>query len=167
VRDPFVPGQLDVLADHLRTRRTSLRPGLCGDIPLRVGLTNGCFELFHAGHAESLRSAAGMCDLLIVGINSDASMERIKRKPFVHDEHRAAVVSAIKGVDYVVIFDEDTPMALMDALKPDVYIKGGDYEDKQDSPTFAHAKSLGCDVICTEYITGMSTTKLLEKIRKT
>jgi D-beta-D-heptose 7-phosphate kinase/D-beta-D-heptose 1-phosphate adenosyltransferase len=95
----------------------------------RLVFTNGVFDILHRGHCEYLAEARAQGDAMVVGLNSDESVRRLKgeKKPIVHEEDRAAVLAALASVDYVVIFDEDTPHALISALLPDVLIKGGDY----------------------------------------
>ncbi len=92
-----------------------------------VGFTNGCFDLIHPGHVAVLRGAASECDRLIVGINSDASAAKFKRKPIQSAHARAVVISALEGVDLVVIFEDETPLELIRKLEPDVLVKGSDY----------------------------------------
>lgn len=96
---------------------------------LSIGFTNGCFDVLHFGHLTVLDYTFGKCDRLIVGINSDASVRRIKgrNRPHNPERERAAMVASLAPVDCVVIFEEDTPMKLIEALEPDVLIKGGDY----------------------------------------
>jgi D-beta-D-heptose 7-phosphate kinase/D-beta-D-heptose 1-phosphate adenosyltransferase len=98
-----------------------------------IGFTNGCFDLLHRGHVALLRQAAAYCDFLAVGVNSDASVKRLKGpgRPINPAEARADVLAAIEAVDAVTIFDEDTPLELISAILPDVLIKGGDYRPDQ------------------------------------
>ena len=95
----------------------------------RMVFTNGCFDLLHPGHISYLRAARSLGDALVVGLNSDASVRRLKgpSRPVVPEGDRAAVLEALKSVDAVVVFGEDTPIRLMRELKPAVYVKGGDY----------------------------------------
>lgn len=99
------------------------------DRGLRIGFTNGCFDLIHPGHASLLAQARAACDRLIVGLNSDASVRRLKGegRPVQSEQARAAVLAAFAAVDAVVLFDEDTPLALIEAIRPDVLVKGADY----------------------------------------
>jgi D-beta-D-heptose 7-phosphate kinase/D-beta-D-heptose 1-phosphate adenosyltransferase len=96
---------------------------------LRVGFTNGCFDLLHPGHVELLRQARASCDRLVVGLNSDASVRRLKgpTRPVQNENARSTVMASIGSVDLVILFEEDTPLELIQLLKPDVLIKGGDY----------------------------------------
>lgn len=99
----------------------------------RIGFTNGCFDLLHPGHVSLLAQARGACDRLVVGLNSDASVARLKgpERPIQSETARAAVLASLAGVDLVVIFDEDTPLRLLEALRPDVLVKGADYRLEQ------------------------------------
>jgi len=96
---------------------------------LTVGFTNGVFDLLHPGHVSLVRQARGACDRLIVGINSDASVKRLKgeARPIQNDASRALVLGSLASVDAVVIFPDDTPLAVIEALRPDVLVKGADY----------------------------------------
>ena len=100
---------------------------------LKVGFTNGCFDLLHPGHVSLLRQARGQCDRLVVGLNSDASVKRLKGedRPVQNETARATVLASLAGVDAVVLFSEDTPLALIETLTPDVLIKGADYRVDQ------------------------------------
>ncbi len=95
----------------------------------RLVFTNGCFDLMHAGHAHYLQEAKGYGDILIVGLNSDASVRRLKGKqrPIIDQENRAFMLAALQSVDYVVIFEDDTPFSLIQAILPDILVKGGDW----------------------------------------
>lgn len=131
---------------------------------LRVGFTNGCFDLLHLGHLHSIQEAAAHCDRLIVAINSDASVKRLKgpSRPIHSQETRSQVLAALAIVDMVVIFDEDTPIKPIEALLPDVLIKGGDYTIDQivgASLVQAH----GGQVVIVPIKEGHSTTLTIEK----
>ena len=95
----------------------------------RVVFTNGCFDILHVGHVSYLAEAKALGDILVVGVNSDASIRTLKgpERPINPIEHRLTMLAALKSVDWVIEFEEDTPIALLDALKPDVLVKGGDY----------------------------------------
>lgn len=131
---------------------------------LKVGFTNGCFDLMHPGHIALLRFAAGACDRLIVAINSDASVKRLKgpRRPVQDDAARAAVLGAIGVVDLVVVFDEDTPAELIDLLRPDLLVKGADYTLQQVVGA-ATVEAAGGRVLLAPLIPGQSTTGLLKR----
>lgn len=126
---------------------------------LRVGLANGCFDILHKGHVATLEFASDQCDRLIVGLNSDASVKRLKGdgRPVNSQNDRARVLLALGCVDDVVIFDEDTPADLISAVRPDVLIKGGDYEGEP----IVGAESAG-EVRIAPYVDGCSSTALIE-----
>ena len=96
---------------------------------LSVGFTNGCFDLLHPGHVKTLAAARALCDRLVVGLNTDASISRLKgpERPIQSELARAEVIGALRSVDLVVLFEEDTPLTLIRALRPDVLVKGDDY----------------------------------------
>jgi D-beta-D-heptose 7-phosphate kinase/D-beta-D-heptose 1-phosphate adenosyltransferase len=100
---------------------------------LRVGFANGCFDLIHPGHVSLILQAAEACDRLVVALNTDASVKRLKgpTRPLQDEDARAAVMASIKGVAMVTFFDEDTPIELLRALSPDVIVKGADYREDQ------------------------------------
>jgi D-beta-D-heptose 7-phosphate kinase/D-beta-D-heptose 1-phosphate adenosyltransferase len=128
-----------------------------------IAFTNGCFDLMHIGHVKYLEEAGRGNRVLIVGLNSDASIRRIKgpSRPIVVQKSRAAVLAALETVDFVVIFNEDTPYKTVAAIKPDVLIKGADWKDKS---------VVGADLVkkveFIKYIQGFSTTNIIEKIIK-
>lgn len=129
---------------------------------LVVGVTNGCFDLLHPGHVTLLEEAARNCDRLIVALNSDASVRRLKgpTRPVQNETARAAIIGAIKGVSAVVVFPEDTPRDLLRALQPDVLVKGGDYtRDRVIGADIVEAR--GGRVVLVDLVTGQSTTNLV------
>jgi rfaE bifunctional protein nucleotidyltransferase chain/domain len=130
--------------------------------------TNGCFDLLHPGHVSYLRSARALGDALIIGLNSDISINKLKgpSRPVVPEFDRATVLEALESVDAVVVFDEDTPIRLLREVKPAVYVKGGDYR-VEDLPEAEVAAEIGAEVKILPYETGYSTTALIEKIRIT
>ena len=132
----------------------------------RVVLTNGCFDLLHAGHVASLAEAAACGDLLVVGMNSDQSVRRLKGegRPVVNEADRAAMLAALECVDLVVPFDEETPHQLLYAIRPDVLAKGGSYTVDQ---VVGHevVQSYGGAVVVTKLVDGISTTDLVRKIQ--
>lgn len=131
---------------------------------LTVGFTNGCFDILHPGHIAILRGAASYCDRLIVGLNADASVTRLKgpTRPVQTEASRASVVGAIDCVDLVVVFDEDTPFQLIQALLPDVLVKGADYDESQIVGADI-VRAAGGRVERVELVPGQSTTKLIRK----
>jgi len=129
--------------------------------------TNGCFDILHPGHLFSLAEAAKEADYLVVGLNSDQSVQRLKgpTRPINNTDSRALVLANLMVVDMVVVFEEDTPLELIKALMPDVMVKGGDYtidEIVGAKEVIAH----GGKVIINPIIEGFSTTNLIEKIKK-
>src|SRR5712671_3913811 len=133
---------------------------------LRIGYTNGCFDILHPGHVKVLTAARGACDRLIVGLNSDASTKRLKGKgrPVQDERARAEVLAALEAVDLVVIFEEDTPIKLIALIKPSVLVKGGDYTRDQ---VVGHevVEACGGEVLLVEVLPGFSTTSLVDRAR--
>jgi len=133
---------------------------------LRIGFTNGCFDLLHPGHIKVLAGARSVCDRLVVGLNSDASVKRLKGadRP-VQDVHaRAEILAALEAVDLVVVFDEDTPEQLITRVKPKVLVKGGDYK-KSEVVGHEIVEAQGGDVILIELVPGHSTSAMVERAR--
>ena len=128
----------------------------------RVVFTNGCFDILHAGHVKYLARARELGDLLVVGLNSDASVKRLKgdARPINSQDDRACVLSGLGFVDYVVIFDEDTPLNLITKIKPDVLVKGADYKGKE---------VVGSDIVkevrLIDFVEGKSTTGIIKRIK--
>lgn len=132
---------------------------------LRVGFTNGCFDILHAGHIQLLREARARCDRLVVGLNSDASVGRLKgpTRPVQRAESRAAVLAAIDAVDMVIVFDEDTPLSLIELLLPTDLIKGADY--REDEVIGAEVVKLhGGKVHLVDLVPGLSTSAAIARI---
>lgn len=133
----------------------------------RVVWTNGCFDLFHAGHCRLLQRAAELGDVLIVGVNSDRSVRQLKgrSRPINHEADRAEVVSSIKGVTAACIFDEDWPCEVLWALQPDVVVKGsgGGWRSPADMPETAIVNSYGGDVVIVQTSDRFSTSGMLER----
>lgn len=133
-----------------------------------VVLTNGCFDLLHVGHVEYLTRARALGDALIVGVNDDASVRRLKGpgRPLVPAVERAALVAALAAVDLVVIFEEDTAVELVRRLRPDIYAKGGDWGEPggRRPPEWAAAQAVGAAVHYLPYLPGHSTTRLIQRI---
>ena len=135
---------------------------------LRVGFTNGCFDLLHAGHVALLAQARANCDRLIVGLNSDASVKRLNKgpeRPINGEMPRAVVLASLGGVDAVTIFDEDTPLTLIQALKPDLLVKGSDYT-VDTVVGAAEVQSWGGRVLLADLKPGFSTTGIVAKLGK-
>jgi D-beta-D-heptose 7-phosphate kinase/D-beta-D-heptose 1-phosphate adenosyltransferase len=133
---------------------------------LRVGFTNGCFDLLHPGHVRLLAGARAACDRLVVGLNGDASVTRLKGagRPVQPVQSRAEVLAALEAVDLVVAFDEDTPEKLIAQVKPTVLVKGGDYTREQVVGREI-VEALGGEVVLIEIIPGHSTTSMVERSR--
>jgi len=131
-----------------------------------VVATGGCFDLVHSGHVATLRAARGLGDCLVVCINSDDSVRRLKgpSRPLVSAPDRARVLEALEFVDAVVVFDEDTPAEVLDRLRPDVWAKGGDYAGA-DLPEAAVLRTWGGQAVVLPYLDGHSTTALVERSR--
>jgi D-glycero-beta-D-manno-heptose 1-phosphate adenylyltransferase len=132
----------------------------------RIVFTNGCFDLMHIGHTRYLEAARGLGDLLVVGVNSDASARALKKgpgRPIVSDSQRAEVLAALSSVDYVVIFDESDPEQLISELQPDVLVKGGDWAVDQIVGRKA-VEARGGKVRTIPLVPGVSTTALVKKI---
>lgn len=133
----------------------------------KIAFTNGCFDILHAGHIHSLMQAASFADVLIVGLNSDASTKRLKgdNRPINNEQNRALLLASLVMVDAVVLFDEDTPFELISLVMPDVLVKGGDYT----VDTIVGAKEVianGGSVEIIPLVEGLSTTSLLQKIER-
>jgi D-beta-D-heptose 7-phosphate kinase / D-beta-D-heptose 1-phosphate adenosyltransferase len=133
---------------------------------LRVGFTNGCFDILHPGHVKVLTAARGACDRLIVGLNSDASVKRLKGsgRPVQDERARSEVLAALEAVDLVVLFEEDTPIKLIAQIKPSVLVKGGDYRRDQ---VVGHeiVAANGGEVLLVDILPGFSTTSLVDRAR--
>ena len=133
----------------------------------KIVFTNGCFDIIHAGHVEYLQEAADLGDVLIIGLNSDNSVKRLKgkRRPINSQIDRAKVLSGLVAVDYIVIFEEDTPYKLIDHIKPDVLVKGGDWKPEE---------IVGSDIVLANegsvrslsYKEGNSTSSIINKMKE-
>lgn len=150
---------LDELAAECRAWRREGR---------RIVWTNGCFDLFHAGHARALETARGLGDVLVVGLNSDLSVRGLKgpSRPLCPEGDRAAVLSALEAVTRVVLFDGTRCDREIRAVRPHVWTKSGDYtEDSLDPSERAAVRESGGEIVITPLVEGLSTTRLIEKIR--
>jgi len=134
---------------------------------LRVGFTNGCFDLLHPGHVKLLAGARAACDRLVVGLNGDDSVTRLKGagRPVQQVAARAELLAALEAVDLVVVFDEDTPEKLIARVKPTILVKGSDYK-REDVVGHALVEALGGEVILIDLVPGQSTTSMVERSRK-
>jgi D-beta-D-heptose 7-phosphate kinase / D-beta-D-heptose 1-phosphate adenosyltransferase len=134
---------------------------------LRIGFTNGCFDLIHPGHIHLLGQARAACDRLVVGLNTDASVRRLKgpERPVQSETARATVLSSLASVDLVVLFAEDTPLALIEAMRPDVLVKGADYAPDQVVGANVVRRG-GGRVILVDLLAGEGTTATIERLRE-
>jgi D-beta-D-heptose 7-phosphate kinase/D-beta-D-heptose 1-phosphate adenosyltransferase len=134
----------------------------------RVVLTNGCFDLLHPGHVRYLTAARALGDVLVVALNGDASVRRLKgaQRPILSLPERAEVLAGLAAVDHVIAFDEDTPIALVTALRPDVLVKGADWAE-DDIAGATEVKTWGGRVERIPLVPGVSTTEIMRRIRAT
>ena len=128
----------------------------------KIVFTNGCFDIIHMGHVRYLKQAKALGDILIVGLNSDKSVSSIKpKRPINLQNHRAEVLSSLEMVDYIVLFDEETPDELIKLIQPDILVKGGDWKKEEivGSDIAGETRSL-------PYVEGVSTTGIIERIKR-
>jgi D-beta-D-heptose 7-phosphate kinase/D-beta-D-heptose 1-phosphate adenosyltransferase len=149
--------------DHIKTQDEMAR--LLVELKKRnkkIVFTNGCFDILHAGHVRYLETAKSFGDVLIVGLNSDASVKRLKgeTRPINPEEDRAYLLAALEAVDYVVLFTEDTPLDLIKLIKPNILVKGGDYEGKH-----VVGQEIADELKLVQFVDGKSTTRTIEKIK--
>ena len=133
----------------------------------KIVFTNGCFDILHVGHKRYLQQAATLGDILVVGVNSDASVRRLKgpTRPVNNEQDRAEMLSALGFIDYVVIFDEDTPYELIKKIQPDVLVKGGDYKPEEVvGRDIVEARGGRLELI--SFVEGKSTTNIIKKINQ-
>lgn len=156
---PRAPGTKILTRDELIARFGRPRTGT-------LVFTNGCFDLLHRGHVEYLHAARALGDHLVVGLNSDASVRRLKgpERPLIGEEDRATVLAALEALDAITIFDEDTPRDLIARLLPDVLVKGGDYRPEEVVGR-AEVEAAGGRVVVVPFLQGRSTTGIVERIR--
>ena len=133
----------------------------------RIVFTNGCFDILHAGHVRYLAEARALGDCLVLGLNTDTSVRRLKgeMRPVNTELDRAAVAGALAAVDYVVLFDEPTAEALIEKVRPAIYAKGGDYT-RETLPEAKIIEKYGGEVHFIDLVPGRSTTKIIEKINR-
>ena len=143
--------------DTLRSRETKCN----------VVFTNGCFDLLHRGHADYLSRARDLGDLLIVGLNSDSSVSRLKgpSRPISNQNSRAYLLASFAFVDYVILFEDDTPKKLIEAIRPDILVKGGDYK-KEEVVGWDFVESYGGKVALLDLVLGESTTNLVNRMNR-
>ena len=128
--------------------------------------TNGCFDILHRGHIEYLSGASDLGDIFVIGLNSDSSVNKLKgeNRPAIDEESRSFTMASFEFVDYLVLFREDTPSVLMQVLKPDVWVKGGDYKNIEDLPEYQLMMEIGGEVVILPFVEGFSTTDIYNKI---
>jgi len=133
----------------------------------KIIFTNGCFDILHSGHVTYLNKSKELGDVLIVGLNSDNSVRRLKgaSRPINNEIDRAYILDNLKSVDYVSIFDEDTPLELIKKVLPDIITKGGDYK-KENVVGYSVVKEYGGDVVIIDLVEGKSTTDIIKRIEK-
>ncbi|OFY71173.1 MAG: glycerol-3-phosphate cytidylyltransferase [Bacteroidetes bacterium RIFCSPLOWO2_12_FULL_37_12] len=150
------------LSQLLHQRKLWLREGKT------LVFTNGCFDLLHLGHVKYLEKAKSLGDILVIGLNSDKSVKKLKGKtrPILDEKCRAGLLASFFFVDFVILFHDLTPLKLIEELKPDVLVKGGDYKIK-DIAGAESVKNNGGKVIVIPFIKGYSTTKIINKIKNT
>jgi rfaE bifunctional protein nucleotidyltransferase chain/domain len=134
----------------------------------KIVWTNGCFDLLHLGHIDYLSKAKDQGDILIVGVNTDASVKRIKKegRPITDEKSRSIIMASLRFVDAVVLFDEDTPYKMIKLIQPDVLVKGSDYK-AQDIVGYDIVEAHGGQIVTINFLPGYSTTNIEEKIKKT
>lgn len=134
---------------------------------LKIVFTNGCFDLLHIGHVRYLEEAASLGDVLIVGINTDASVQKLKgpTRPIQNENDRAEILASLKSVQHTVLFGEETPLELIHKIKPDVLVKGGDWAIPQIVGSDFVLKN-GGKVQSLQFVDGKSTTSLIQKSQK-
>ncbi len=133
----------------------------------KIVFTNGCFDLLHYGHVEYLAKAKDLGDVLIVGLNTDASVKKLKgtNRPIQDETSRATILASLEQVDAVVLFDEDTPHNLISTVRPHVLVKGSDYKPEQ-IVGYDILKTYGGEIKTIDFVPGFSTSGIEEKIRK-
>jgi len=133
----------------------------------QIVFTNGCFDILHVGHVRYLTAARSEGDVLVVGLNSDASVKSIKpdNRPIVSQEQRAEVLAGLGVVDFITIFDESDPMPLIRAIKPDILVKGADWKEKEIVGADV-VKAYGGKVVRVEVVPGISTSRIVQRIVK-
>ncbi len=133
----------------------------------KIVFTNGCFDILHKGHVDYLCAARSLGDVLVIGLNTDASVKRQGKspeRPINNEQTRAFILASLQVVDAVILFDEDTPYELIKTVKPDVLVKGSDYKP-EDIVGADIVKARGGEVITIELTQGFSTTSLIDKIK--
>jgi D-glycero-beta-D-manno-heptose 1-phosphate adenylyltransferase len=132
----------------------------------KVVFTNGCFDILHCGHVTYLEQAKALGDILVVGLNADSSVKKLKgeSRPINSESDRAIVLAALESTNYICIFSEDTPMSIIQSLRPDIHVKGGDYK-AEDLPEYPILKAYGAEVCILSFVPGKSSSSIMEKIK--
>ncbi|PID28382.1 MAG: D-glycero-beta-D-manno-heptose 1-phosphate adenylyltransferase [Candidatus Cloacimonadota bacterium] len=158
-----------MIKDKIFTDKDKLREKIeeCVEKGQRIVFTNGCFDILHFGHVSYLEKAKSEGDCLVVGVNSDSSVKRLKgeNRPVNHEDDRTAVLAALESVSYVIIFKEDTPIDLIKLIKPDVLVKGGDWKPEEIVGS-DFVSACGGKVKTIKFEDGRSTTNVIERIRE-
>lgn len=130
-----------------------------------IVFTNGCFDILHYGHAKYLQDAKGKGDILVVAVNSDSSIRKIKgkKRPIVDEDNRLKLLSALESIDYLTLFSETTPLTVIQEIKPDILIKGADW-DKKNIVGTDFVEAYGGKVLTIKLVKGLSTTDIIKKI---
>ncbi len=133
----------------------------------KIVFTNGCFDIIHRGHIEYLAKASSYGNILVVGLNSDKSIKKIKgvNRPIIDENSRILTLASLQFVNYIILFNEETPINLIEAIKPDILIKGSDYK-KEKIVGYDIIKNSGGEIITINFIEGYSTTSIIDKIKK-
>jgi D-beta-D-heptose 7-phosphate kinase/D-beta-D-heptose 1-phosphate adenosyltransferase len=162
-RQEFSSGEAKILSVNSALDRTEVWRSK----GLKVGFTNGCFDLLHPGHISTISKAKAACDRLIIGLNSDSSVKRLKGedRPIQSEAARAQVLASLEHVDAVVIFSEDTPANVLNLLKPEVFIKGADYAI-EEIPEAEIVQAYGGEIVLAKLEEGHSTTATIAKMGK-
>ena len=132
----------------------------------KIVFTNGCFDILHRGHIEYLMVAANMGDILVIGLNSDASVKRLKGidRPVQDEQSRALLLASLQFITYVCLFEEDTPYNLINLVQPDILAKGGDYTNIKEIVGYDIVNKKGGQVLTIPFVEGFSTTSILKKV---
>lgn len=133
----------------------------------KIVFTNGCFDIIHRGHIEYLNEAKNLGDTLVIGLNSDKSVKKLKGsdRPIINENDRAFILLNLKSVDYVIVFEEDTPYELIKSVRPDFLVKGGDWKE-EDIVGSDILKEYGGKTISLKFVDSYSTTNIINKIKK-
>lgn len=144
------------LADYIKKYRSKLG---------KIVFTNGCFDLLHRGHVEYLSRAKSLGDILVVGLNSDSSVQKLKgpSRPLQNQSDRAYILAGLRSVDFVTVFFEETPVRTISLIRPDIHAKGGDYKADQ-LPEAETVKSYGGSIEIIPFVPGKSTTSIVERM---